>query len=126
VHWIDGGGRVRALGLDSVTPVAADGGVVTRVVAPGLALRLVPGAWRYGIGYQESTIYQGPPGPRGRDLLALGDLAYGVAFDLGGVVVGAERRFFVVTPEGARPVVQEIRYRSGRPAPDWLHRKEGE
>lgn len=126
VHWLDARGEVRTLGLGRVEAVTADGGIVTRLSAPGLSLRLVPSGWRYGIGWIETTLFQSVSTDRPRELLAIGDRAYGVMLDPGGVMIGTERRFVVLEPDHRTPLVQEIRYSSGRPSHASLYRREVE
>jgi hypothetical protein len=125
VQWIDANGRARLIGLGSVEDVAGDGGVVTRMVTPGLALRLVPSGHRFGIGWMETMLFQSAPAEGPRRVLAIADRAYGVALDPTGIVVGTEGRFLVLDPGDAPPTVQEIRYQSGRPSADWLRYQEG-
>jgi hypothetical protein len=126
VQWVDGHGEIRLLGLGRVEPVAADGGLVTRVVTPGMSLRAVPSGYRYSVGWADTTFFQSTPADGPREMLAMGDRIYGIALDPSSVVVGTEQRFVILEPDGAKPVVQEIRYQSGRPSSTWLRRKEGQ
>jgi hypothetical protein len=123
VQWIDRRGAVHVVGLGHAREVAAHGGRITRVVAPGLALRLVPSGSRYGAGWMETTLYQTDPVDGARELLAIGDRGYGVLLDPGGLVIGAEERLVILEPTDGRPVVQEIFYSSGAPSETWLQRK---
>jgi hypothetical protein len=126
VQWVDRRGEVRLLGLGDVERVQAEGGVVTRVRTPGMSLRVVTSGHRYGLGWVETTFFQSAPTDGVRELLAVGDRTYGVALDPGGLMIGGEHRFTVLAPRAAKPVVQEIRYRSGRPSADWLRRREAQ
>jgi hypothetical protein len=126
VQWIDGAGQVRMIGLGVSTTVEASGGTVTRVVTPGLALRLVPSASQYGIGYQETTLFQGRSKGGGHELLAVGECTYGVAIGSSSFMVGADRGLAIVSPENGRSIVQEIHYTAGHPAASWLVRREVE
>jgi hypothetical protein len=113
------------MGLGSIEAAAGEGGVVTRMVSAGLALRLVPSSHRFGVGWMETTLFQSAPAAGPRRTLAIGDRTYGIALDPGGILVGTEDRFLVLDPGDTTPIVQEIRYQSGQPFADWLRYQEG-
>jgi hypothetical protein len=119
VQWVDRDGEVHLLGLATIERV-------TQVRTPGMSLRVVTPGHRYGVGWVETTFFQSTPAYRPRDLLAIGDRVYGVAFNPGGVMVGIEQRFTVLEPDDLQPVVQHIHYRRGRPSGDWLRRREAQ
>lgn len=109
VQWLNAGGEVQVLGLARST-VLPDSGGVTRIVAPGASLRLIPGLEGYAIGWREALIFTAPQPDGTRRSAAFADLVYGLRVDPSAVVVGADRRFGVFLPSGVGSVVQDIHY----------------
>jgi hypothetical protein len=120
VWWLDASGDVRRVGLASVVPVVTDGGRVTRVVAPGMALRVLPGTLRWSAGWQETTVFVAQRPGEASSLVAIGDHTVGIALEPATLLIGAEHRFAVLEPGDERPVQRAIHYTTGRPQPTWL------
>lgn len=122
IQWLDGEGTPRSLGLAYV--VQSDTGPVTRIVAPGACLRLVPGLVGYSLGWRELVVYQSPGETRPRIVVAFGDRVYGAAIDSTQLVVGSAHRFGVFQPSPETDVIQVIRYSEGDPSSNWIQRLE--
>lgn len=126
VQWLASDGELRSLGWAEVTTVPAEGGVITRIKAPGSALGLIPELGGWSLGYRASTIYQSVDAHGAREIIAVGDLAYGVVVGAGHVGVGAEQSFAVLMPSANDSIQQEIHYEIAEPSSEWLRRREVE
>jgi hypothetical protein len=126
VQWVTSDGAVRVVGLGRATTVRTQGGAVTRVVAPGLPLGLVPNALGWTVGYRASTVYQSVDANGAREIVAVGDVAYGLMLGPTRVAIGSERRFGIVMPSDERSVEQELYFENGEPSSDWLRHREVE
>lgn len=123
VQWLDAAGRPQNLGLASIAP-AATGEAVTRIVAPGAALRLIPGLVGYSIGWRETVLFQSSDPESNRGVVAFADRIYGIAFDASQIVVGAAHGFAVFEPPASTDVIQEIHYAEADPASNRIRRQE--
>lgn len=124
VQWMDARGEVHVLGLAQAS-VQPDSGGVTRIVAPGASLRLIPGLEGYAIGWREALIFMAQQPDGTRRAAAFADLVYGVRLDPSAIVIGTDRRFGVFLPPGGASVVQKIRYHgSGGPLRGRIETKE--
>jgi hypothetical protein len=121
VQWVDAGGRPRSFGLSNLT--TSRDTTVTRIVAPGVSLRLIPGMVGCSLGWRETVLFQ--TGPRtGRQTVAYADRVYGIAFDAMQIVAGAAASFVVIEPPAGSGITQMIHYSQGNPAECWIRRKE--
>lgn len=124
VQWMDGRGEVQVLGLARATEEPDSRGV-TRIVAPGASLRLIPGLEGYAIGWREALIFTAQQPDGTRRTAAFADLVYGLRVDPSVVVIGTDRRFGVFLPPDGDSVVQDIRYHgSGGPLRGRIETKE--
>ncbi len=122
VQWLDAAGRPHSFGLATVAPMGTDDGV-TRITAPGAALRLIPGLEGYSIGWRETVLFQSR-GASGRETVAFADHLYGVAIDATQIVFGTAHQFAILEPPGSAEVIQEIRYTESDPASVRIRRQE--
>ncbi|MBY0277348.1 hypothetical protein K2Z84_18610 [Candidatus Binatia bacterium] len=121
---MDGRGEVHVLGLASAT-VQPDSGGVTRIVAPGASLRLIPGLEGYAIGWREALIFPAQQPDGTRRPAAFADLVYGLRLDPSVIVIGTDRRFGVFAPPEGGSVRQDIQYHgSGGPLRGRIETKE--
>jgi hypothetical protein len=123
IQWLDATGHPRSIGLANVTSSPADENV-TRIVAPGLALRLIPGLTGYSIGWRETVLFQRSDGPQRREIVAYADRIYGVGLDPTQLVIGAEHRFAVFEPPDTSDVVQYIFYSEPDPTASRMYHEE--
>lgn len=115
VQWIDQAGNPRSLGLTSVESVSGFDGV-TRIVAPGAALRLMPGMGGYSLGWRETVVFRSPNPKDVGQPVAFADRVYGVALDTSQLVIGTSHTFAVLEPENPAGAIQEIEYSESDPA----------
>lgn len=116
IQWLDSAGNARTFGLATIA--SEDGGMITRIAAPGAALSLLPGLAGYSIGWRETTLFQAldPEAPANPHTVAFADRTYGIDVDLTQIVIGTSSTFAVIEPRGAQGIVQEIRFVEANPA----------
>jgi hypothetical protein len=112
VQWIDATGQPRALGLAWIDPQTTG---VTRVVAPGLSLSLVPSLYGYAAGWRETLIFQAARPDRPPRLAALAYRMYGVQVDGLSLVVGSDESLAVMRPDDDDSFMQSISYSATGP-----------
>jgi len=123
VQWLDAAGRPRNFGLASIASAATDE-TVTRIVAPGASLRLIPGLVGYSIGWRETVLFQSSDPETNGGVVAFADRIYGITVDASQIVVGAAHGFAVLEPPASTNVIQEIHYAEADPASSRIRRQE--
>jgi hypothetical protein len=123
VQWLDASGRPRTAGLASIESVGP-GQTVTRIIAPGMSLRLIPGLAGYALGWRETTIFQRTAPGGVREVAAFADRSYGIVLDPLCIVIGSEQRFGIVEPSVSRNLVQEIYYSDSSPESSFIRSQE--